>query len=162
MSKLNVSEPWAAWTAGIIDGEGSCSIVRFYKKCNSSRITYNVRIEVRNTDKAMIEKLLQLWGGIMHRAEMTSAGNQVYRWTVPPRKVVEFIDYIYPYSIAKKKQLILCRELRRRVDEKVGIVQVSIDNHPSPCLTNEEREYRRRLREKNHSFHRRGAFPFVP
>jgi len=56
---------WRAWTAGIIDGEGSLSITASKTRIKGKRRACPI-ICVRMTDKNALLKLKELWGGKIH------------------------------------------------------------------------------------------------
>jgi hypothetical protein len=144
--------PWWAWTAGIIDGEGSISIQKNNYKNSFGKFRYKVFICVRNTDKKMLEKLVELWGGKVGKRK------NCWSWSLPNKKLLDFSEKIMPFLITKKKQMELATELQRRIENRIGVIIVKRGKHPSLWLTDEEREYRKKLREKIHLLNRPGRF----
>jgi len=159
---------WYAWTAGIIDGEGSVGIPRSNSNNKEEKYRYRVSICVRNTDKKMIDKLVELWGGRTEEKKYDKRyeAKRVWGWFLPASKTIEFVNKILPYSITKKQQLLNARELAGRIRQRKGVIMVdrfSEKGHrlKSMYLTDEEREIRRNIRYRNHLLNRNGRFAYA-
>lgn len=86
-----------AWTAGIVDGEGHIGIERY-----GGKTTYG--INVGNTDRRMLEKLRDLWGGnICFNARPDRPRSKPFWvWYIKGRKnALPCIVNIYPYLVCK-------------------------------------------------------------
>ena len=82
-----------AYTAGVIDGEGSISI-----------IDKQVGVKVGNTKEWLCQWLKMQYGGyIWHQ---NAKGNQVefWVWTITTRKAASFLKLILPYLQLKRPQ----------------------------------------------------------
>lgn len=88
-----------AYTAGIIDGEGSIGIQRNRKNSNS----YSLRIRVTNTDPWVCYWLKNTFGGSVS-IETTDRNRPCYKWTIACRKAGIFLAMILPYLHIKKPQ----------------------------------------------------------
>lgn len=94
MSKLT-----AAYVAGLIDGEGSLEI----RKRDNRK--YEARIRVCLTHKELITWLQNSFGGWISKREFNNDNwNDAYSWCIKGnKKVLPFIEKIYPYLKIKKK-----------------------------------------------------------
>jgi len=162
----NKAVAWYGWTAGIIDGEGSIGIPKNNYQNQQGKYRYSVHLCVRNTDKKMIDKLVELWGGRTDKkaCDKRYKAKRVYGWYLPASKVTDFGTKILPYLITKRPQMLLALELRNRIENKKGIIQVWRKNlsgkHPSMWLTDFERSYRQKLREEIMGMNQRGSATF--
>lgn len=104
-----------AWTAGIIDGEGS--VVPTFQN------TSPVRIKVSNTSMSMLVRLQSIWGGRIashphpsHRVKCKA----VWDWEIYAAQKRAFLDAILPYLTTKRVQVFLalmildCLHAKRR------------------------------------------------
>jgi len=88
-----------AWTAGIIDGEGTiCRKV--HNGCEYRHIS------VVNVDPRMLEKLKALWGGYIYiHVKKRGKWKETKCWHLyPQKKVLLFLRKIAPYLIIKKEK----------------------------------------------------------
>ena len=92
-----------AYTAGIIDGEGYIGIKRHKKP--EYNWNYNVRLQVTNTDKTLMDWLLIKWGGhIYSRLGRTERHAPQYIWTLNCQDSVDMLQQLLPYLVIKQKQ----------------------------------------------------------
>lgn len=84
------------YTAGFFDGEGYIGY------------GFRGRIEIRivNTNKEVLEKLMEWWGGNIYTRKPQKNRKTAYDWVLLERKRVEkFIELIYPHVIVKKNNI---------------------------------------------------------
>jgi len=112
MSKLT-----AAYIAGFIDGEGYFGILKNRCRTGGRREDYYTAVlKIGNTDKDIIYWLKNSFGGTIWIRDADDTHKTVYQWTLETKKLVPFIDKIYPYLKIKKKQAELLRELRKTIN----------------------------------------------
>lgn len=149
-----------AWTAGIIDGEGSLAIgYTNHSKCKH----WFCSVSVRNTNKSMIDKLFELFGGKVFKGKYKYKDEYriVWTWYINPRQTREFLLLVYPYLITKKRQAEIILEMRRRIEEREGIEMVYrnvIHGHKSPVISQMERQIRNELYTEIKSYNRSGGY----
>ena len=88
-----------AYTAGIIDGEGSIGILP-----NSQHKSYCLRVEVGSTDEWLPMWLKFAWGGYVYRAERKLPRQTCWLWYISSRQAAEFLTLILPYLKLKREQ----------------------------------------------------------
>lgn len=108
------SETDKAYAAGIVDGEGSVSVLRR----KSNRASYGVNVRVSMIDQDSILWLLGVFGGSYDTSNKTKSGNTIHRWTVHCRKAADFLELILPYLKLKRSRaeaaIKLARMARKR------------------------------------------------
>jgi len=95
-----------AWTAGIIDGEGTIGIYPRYRtdvKCQNPG--WGMVVKVGNTDSRMTKALRDIWGGSGHDAVDTREGRSVcYTWTIAAKQALAMLREIRQYLVTKRAQ----------------------------------------------------------
>jgi len=103
-----------AYIAGVMGSEGS--FVLTFDKRYRGNVSYLVSIA--NTDMNMLMFIKQQFGGNI-AAEKTRTTKQCYKWYPHASRVIEFLERVTPYLIAKKDQAILMRQyLESRTDKQ--------------------------------------------
>ena len=149
---------WLGWTAGIIDGEGCIWVERNNHGNSKGGYRYGVHIDVGNTDRKMIAKLVELWGGrIIKKISDKSNSKQVYRWHMPICKIKEIGKKILPYLITKKLRMILAIKLRNRIENRIGLVKIAQGKRGGQRLSGLEEFYRKEIREEIMVMNKRGG-----
>lgn len=149
-----------AWAAGIIDGEGSLAIGYTNRsKCKH----WFCSVSVRNTNKPMIDKLFEIFGGKSFKGKYKYKDEYrtVWTWYINPRQTREFLLLVYPYLITKKRQAEIVFEMRRRIEEREGIEMVYRNvthGHKSPVISQVERQIRNELYTEIKSYNRSGGY----
>lgn len=160
--KENEKKYWYAWTAGIIDGEGSIGIIRQNSGNTKGEFRYSPYVCVRNTEKAMIDKLSELWGGeVKLRKSKKGKAKDCWAWFLSLKKFLDFSEKVSPFLTIKRKQIEIAKELQIRKEKRIGTIMVPRLKHKSLWITEKEREYRRLLREKIHLLNRPGRFAWA-
>lgn len=101
-TKINgiYNESMLAWTAGIIDGEGSILLV-VHKKGE----TPSPRIDVTNTSLELINKLKSLYGGtIVKKKSYKSNHKQCYVWSLRFNNAIQLMTLILPHLVIPVKK----------------------------------------------------------
>ena len=113
----------AAYTAGIIDGDGSISMKRCHgKKLNKNNLYWRIVIRVDNCNRNMIEWLCENWGGYIGSYKDKRPNRRpLYTWTIVGNDARRVIDAIVPFLIIKKEKATWAREvLRIKKEELIG------------------------------------------
>jgi hypothetical protein len=95
-----------AYTAGIIDGEGSIMVKRS-KENRPGRPTreYRIVVSVGNTNRLLLEWLLVRWeGSIKPYIRKIPNCKPVYTWTLSAKSAVMFLKLIKDFLVIKKDQ----------------------------------------------------------
>lgn len=94
---------WVAWAAGIIEGEGCLGLYKDSRRPT----TYNIKVQVESTDRFVLEKLQEIFGGSFYENNAPSKlkkYKQSWRWLVCNKeKVTEVLTAIYPYLSPRRK-----------------------------------------------------------
>jgi hypothetical protein len=93
------------YVAGFFDGEGCVNIStdRYGKPY--------LRILVVNTDKSVLEKFQEKWGGdITHNKRHKENWKRSFTWRLSHTRAIEFLQDLEPFLIVKKKQANLAVE----------------------------------------------------
>lgn len=103
-----------SWLAGILDGEGTITITRqFRKDYKSKSYSYRPEIHITNTSLIMLEeaaKIIEKATSKQIKIYVSSRRNPriVYRIRLQDKKsCLDLIKLILPYLIAKKQQALL-------------------------------------------------------
>ena len=106
-----------AYLAGIIDGEGSIYIGNFSCSKKTGAKYYQTAIEVTNTEKLLIDWLLENFGGRSYaytKKQLPKNSNkEVYRWIVTGELLTQLCHLLLPYSIIKKKEFEIMIKMRK-------------------------------------------------
>ncbi len=128
-----------AWTAGIIDGEGSIQISKMSSW--TSKEHYTMRVAVTNTDIRMLEKLKELWGGTVNLRKLDRwHKRKTWEWCISCRKALFLLEKIYLYLVTKQKQAEIAIKLQTHIVNRIGMVSCR-----QPYLTNMEKAIRCRM-----------------
>ena len=105
-----------AYTAGIMDGEGSISLIRKKTiKINRSGQTLALQISVVNTNEWLCNWLhFQFGGSVGIHALGTEKHKRSFRWQITNRKAYSFLTLILPYLQMKHPQAELALQFQRR------------------------------------------------
>lgn len=95
-----------AYIAGIIDGEGSISLV--YARQKPSRSSLNVRVQVANTNEWLVQWLRMAVGGWITKTNRSQVQDKIwkvgYQWCITGIRAKDFLELVYPYLRLKKPQ----------------------------------------------------------
>ena len=102
-----------AYTAGIIDGEGSIGLER----CGGKKYNrYAIRVIVGNTNEWLCQLLAFSFGGSLHlRPSKNPKHQDCWIWSISARQAATFLSLVLPYLQIKRPQaeLALSYQLRR-------------------------------------------------
>ena len=130
-----MEETELAYTAGIIDGEGSIGL--YLNRCKKQKDFYQMRVTVRNTNEWLVQRLKITYGGYFYPSrygdkEMAKNWKPQWQWIIAANKALVFLKLIYPYLRLKKPQAevaIRFQEMRRGqgyhfTEEETAIAEV--------------------------------------
>jgi DNA modification methylase len=92
-----------AWLAGIIEGEGC---IHIHKRTNGRKNpTYGLFLSIHNTNKKMIDRVVQLTGlGGNIQTTRKDRNFTLYRWNAMSDNAKMVLREVYPYLITKRDQ----------------------------------------------------------
>ncbi len=92
-----------AYTAGIVDGEGSIGIARHKSKSCKRGYTLELCVQVTSSDEWLCTWLKFAFGSSLSHS-VNNAGNPMWHWILGARKASEFLKLILPYLKLKRPQ----------------------------------------------------------
>jgi len=92
-----------AYTAGIMDGEGSIGIARRKSKSCKRGYTLELCVQVTSSDEWLCTWLKFAFGSSLSHS-INSAGNPMWHWILGARKAADFLKLILPYLKLKRPQ----------------------------------------------------------
>ncbi len=105
-----------AYLAGIIDGEGSIYIGNFSSNPKTGTLHYQTNMEVTNTDRKLIDWLINTFGGRLNEytAKQTPKNSRraVFRWIVSGELLTYLCPLILPFLIIKVRQCEIMIKMR--------------------------------------------------
>ena len=97
----------AAWTAGIIDGEGSIFVMKQGRHDREREYNYILRVSVQSTDRIMTSELKRLWpdgAEFMVVIDNRPNNSDTMKWQVNGKRAARFLQEILPFLRVKKEQ----------------------------------------------------------
>lgn len=88
-----------AYTAGILDGEGSISV---YESGYDGNYTLRITVVQRNDRVQLLDFLHANWGGTAHNHDKTNGRNNTYSWTIRAGAAKRMLLKILPFLQLKK------------------------------------------------------------
>jgi hypothetical protein len=104
-----------AWTAGIIDGEGSIFIMKQTREDRSRDTNYILRVSVQSTDPYMTAQLKQMFpDGAEFTVHIDNRENcsDTLKWQLNGKKAARFLKEILPFMRVKTEQAKLAIEFQ--------------------------------------------------
>lgn len=92
-----------AYTAGIMDGEGSIGIAKHKSKSCRTGYTLELCVQVTTSDEWLCQWLKFGFGGSLSHST-NSAGNPMWHWIIVARKASQFLRLICPHLKLKQPQ----------------------------------------------------------
>lgn len=123
------------YLAGFIDGEGYISLITHKDIRTKRRYTLDIRFQIDNTNKAILERIQDLIGGTIRlKSKSTDKWKEVYRLELKDlNRIEKVVKQILPYIFIKKEQCKLiiayCRSRKNNInkgysDKELEIVQL--------------------------------------
>lgn len=97
-----------SYLAGIFDGEGSVSIIRYRRKQpdEDSVFYYNLRVEMQMTEELIPRLFQNTFGGSIYRQKNKGENRKVsYKWYCASENARGFLMDILPFTILKSPQI---------------------------------------------------------
>ena len=97
---------------GLVMGEGCIGLCKTDGRTRNHNIHYSLRVCVSNTDRSLLEWLLEITGigAIKSRKKSKSHWKQGYVWELRIPEMKEFLETILPHMIIKEDQCRLALE----------------------------------------------------
>lgn len=113
---MNLNKAQLGYIAGVIDGEGSISIIKASTKYNFS---YQLRLIVTNTDYRMLKWLKDTigYGNVAERKRSKYKPNwsNVYVYAITANKAKDLLKAVYPYLVIKREQADIAIEFTKTI-----------------------------------------------
>jgi len=142
-----------AYLAGIVDGEGSIYIGAFSSNPKTGTPHYQTNIEVNNTDKGLIEWLVNVFGGRNHfytpKQTPKNSRRPIYRWVATGERVTHLCEIMMPYLVIKRRQAEIMLEMRKTFKHTGAY----IGHQGTPTVSKEILEIRKILEQEMRSLH---------
>lgn len=104
-----------AYLAGIVDGEGCIALNKVKRKENYQYDYYMGILTVVNTDKRLIDWLLQNFGGNFHTIKREPPHKTSYHWHASALATYGILKEILPYLYLKREQAEILMQFRKTV-----------------------------------------------
>lgn len=104
-----------AWTAGIIDGEGSIFVMRQKRKDRERDTNFILRVSVQSTDPYMTKELLKMFpdgAEFSVQRERGQGWSDTLKWQLNGKKAARFLKEIMPFLRVKQEQAKLAIEFQ--------------------------------------------------
>ena len=92
-----------AYTAGIMDGEGSIGIAKHKSKSCRTGYAFELYVQVTSSDEWLCQWLKLGYGGSLS-GSTNNAGNPMWHWIIASHKAGEFLKLVYPFLKLKHPQ----------------------------------------------------------
>ena len=151
-----------AYAAGIMDGEGSISLVKTKQRNkppkylnhgnlsnpNGINIRYVLSVNVGMVDRQVPEWLYEQFGGHLYYRKGQKEGwsNQCI-WQITSRLALSFLEQVFPYLKVKRVQAKIAIDFQR--DRKVGVGLMSIEKQADTILYEAMRRLNQRGKVEN-------------
>ena len=110
-----------AYLAGIVDGEGSLSIGS-YAVTSIGTPQFTTYLSVTNTNKELIDWLVNTFGSKAHpftQAQLPKNSRlPTWRWQITGDGLLHICEGIFPYIVAKRRQVEIMIEMRKTFKER--------------------------------------------
>jgi hypothetical protein len=104
-----------AWTAGIIDGEGSVFVMKQKRKDRERDTNYILRVSVQSTDPYMTKELFKMFpegAEFSVQRERGFGWSDTLKWQLNGKKAARFLKEVLPYIRVKQDQIKLALEFQ--------------------------------------------------
>lgn len=103
------------YLAGVIDGEGSLAIEKLSPRKNRKYCYFTPRLVVVNTNKQLMDWLVNKIGGKYHARKLIVGRKQCYSWFIFGKLIEKVIKLIIPLLICKRQLAELILQFRETV-----------------------------------------------
>ena len=135
-----------AYTAGLVDGEGTITIV-YHKPDKKRKIAacYGVHISIANTDVRAFLKIQEVFGGSIYTVVDRRGYRTVYSWDLSRKNTKKFLTAIMPYLVIKKAQAELVMKFLKAFPKRARGQKLPDD------VVDDRRAYYEEMRKLNHT-----------
>lgn len=115
MNNLSIAD--IAWTAGIIDGEGSIFIMKQGRVDRERTVNYILRVSVQSTDPYMTSELKRMFpdgAEFSVQRDKRPECSDTLKWQLSGKKAARFLNTILPFMRVKKQQAELALEFQNK------------------------------------------------
>ena len=93
-----------AWAAGLYEGEGCAYTERVGK---GRRLQHRVCVQVKMTDRDVLEQLMQHWGGAIQSLPIVPNRKPIWRWRIKGGRARHFLVQIRPLLGQRRRAQIM-------------------------------------------------------
>lgn len=134
--------------AGIFDGEGTFMVTRRYRSYTRTKVVYDAVAVLSIREPIITDSLKHTFGGsTYHNTSRETNHNDIWRWSLTGKGLVDFIEEVLPFLIIKTDQANKVLELQRR---KTANIKVR-------SLSTKEQEWRNLIYLEVRELNRRGT-----
>ncbi len=105
-----------AYAAGIFDGEGSLGINRFHQGVQR-QVYYAEKASVGMCDRAPLDIMHALWGGIVRQEKQRGYVRTPFRWQISGEPLRQMLLEIKPYLIVRRGEAVALINFREKREE---------------------------------------------
>lgn len=135
MSNITIAD--LAWTAGIIDGEGSIFVMKQGRKDRERTHNYILRVSVQSADRVMTPELKRLFpdgAQFSTQREQRNGWSNTLKWQLNGKKAARFLKEILPYLRVKRRQAELAIEFQDTTKKHwKNMTELDYTNQSSLC-----------------------------
>lgn len=103
-----------AYTAGLIDGEGSIMIIKTASPSTLRKHTFILKVVIANTNRQLVDWVkLHFGGDISCQIPKKIVEKPIFYWRVTAKQAYNFLLQIEPYLIIKNNQAKLALEFQK-------------------------------------------------
>jgi len=108
-----------AYTAGIVDGEGSIHIMRSKDVSYKTSLKYELRVSIGNTNEWLCQWLKMQFGGcVSSHTPLKPHWKRSYNWLMRANKARDFLELILPYLVIKKTHAELAIKFQNEIQQQ--------------------------------------------
>ncbi len=126
-----------AWTAGIIDGEGSIFVMQNQRKDRTRNINHILRVAVQSSDPYMTRHLKEMFpDGAEFSVQLDKRPqcSNTLKWQINGKKAARFLKLILPYLRVKHNQAKLAIEFQETTKKHwTQMTELDYENQTKLC-----------------------------
>ena len=122
--KQNINKLELAWAAGIMDADGSITILNSSERKlkNGNRVRYpELRLWLSNYDIKMVAKFKELFGGTYYVVNRRDRRKPIQTWCVACNMAEKALVLLEPYLVTKKEQARLALRFQKEKESRLDI-----------------------------------------
>lgn len=102
--QIPTDETVLAYLAGLIDADGDISIGLNRRMERLKHPSYNLRVQLTNTDLELMDWLVETLGGAVHSADRHERRKTIYMWKIHGQNAEDLLQAIEPFMRIKRKR----------------------------------------------------------